>query len=150
MWITNCQSFALITLQKSVENEKTNAKCNNILCICMTWCPFLWTPSASSRTPALLAFLPVAGQLSTVCAARPAGHWLCSFSYTFSTSLFLLVFPVPLFSHVCFCADFLCCIVLPLAFHSIRTVFFYRPHLICIENVESICSDRIITYECDR
>lgn len=102
MWITNCQSFALITLQKRVENEKTNAKCNNILCICMTWCPFLWTPSASSRTPARLAFLPVAGQLSTVCAARPAGHCLCSFSYTFSTSLFLLVFPVPLFSHVCF------------------------------------------------
>lgn len=128
MWITNCQSFALITLQKSVENEKTNAKCNNILCICRTWCPFLWTPSASSRTPALLAFLPVAGQLSTVCAARPAGHCLCSFSYTFSTSLFLLVFP---------CSSFFPCLflrrfamlhrALPLAFHSIRTVFFAAP-----------------------
>lgn len=106
MWITNCQSFALITLQKSVENEKTNAKCNNILCICMTWCPFLWTPSASSRTLALLAFLPAAGQLSTVCVARPAGHCLCSFSYTFSTSLFLLVFPVPPFSPCLFLRRF--------------------------------------------
>lgn len=104
--------------------KKTNAKCSNILCICMTWCPFLWTPSASSRTP---AFLPAAGQLSTVCAARPAGHCLCSFSYTFSTSLFLLVFPVPLFSHVCFCADLLCCIVLLLLLFILFEQCFLPP-----------------------
>lgn len=93
--------------------------------------------------------LPAVGQLSTVCAARPAGHCcLCSFSYTFSTSLFLLDFPVhfcPMFvlAQICYAAVCSC-------FSFYLTSVFYRPHLICIENVESICSDRIITYECDR
>lgn len=73
------------------------------------------------------AFLPAAGQLSTVCAARPAGHCLCSFSYTFSTSLFLLVFPAPLFSHACFCADLLCCIVLLLLLFILFEQCFLAP-----------------------
>lgn len=93
--------------------------------------------------------LPAVGQLSTVCATRPAGYCWCSFSYTFSTSLFLLVFPVHFFPHVCFSADLLCCILL-LLFILFDQCFLPPTHLICIENVESICSDRLITYECDR
>lgn len=135
MRITNCQSFALITLEKKA--EKNMAKCNNILHDMVSISVVPLPPLSLS----LSLFHSSAGHLSSVQRAQRDAVCVV-FSCTFSMP----------FSNLIFCCLFSWCLrrfamlhppaCLPIWHWAAApsSLQYFSPYLICIENAASICS----------